>query len=197
MTFFLKVVLLLASALFAGAYRGMYMSISNQKPQSLQESAGGGLKKALQVGSVAMMTFASSLRVLAAEEKKKKKPKVLETDLGIKYIEVKKGSGPFPQPGDFVVINYTGFLNNGTVFDSTEVKGRKPLSFRLGKKQVIQGLESVLEYMQPGGEVTCSIPAKYAYGSKGVCIDGQGCLVPPNEDLKYVLKLVSAGAGYN
>ena len=48
--------------------------------------------------------------VLAADEKVKKvkKPKVLETpDLGIKYIELQKGSGPYPSTGDFIVINYT------------------------------------------------------------------------------------------
>ncbi len=71
------------------------------------------------------------------------------------------------------------------------------MSFRLGKKQVIPGIESVVEFMQPGGEVTCTIPSQYGYGTKGVCVEGQGCLVPPNENLKYVIKLVSAGAGYN
>jgi hypothetical protein len=94
-------------------------------------------------------------------------PKVLETELGIKYIELKKGSGAFPTPNDYVIINYrygmcssiaslailrkrqtlivtfthiiftySGFLSNGTAFDTTEQKGRKPLSFRIGKKQV-------------------------------------------------------------
>ena len=37
--------------------------------------------------------------------------------------------------------------------------------------QVIPGIESVLEYMQPGGEVTCTIPSKFAYGEKGICIE--------------------------
>lgn len=46
-------------------------------------------------------------------------------------------------------------------------------------------------------QVTCTIPAKYAYGAKGVCVPNEGCLVPPNEDVKYALKLISAGAGYN
>ena len=41
------------------------------------------------------------------QPKKSKKPKVLETDLGIKYIELIKGSGPYPNPGDFVIITYT------------------------------------------------------------------------------------------
>lgn len=110
---------------------------------------------------------------------------------------VEKGSGAYPSTGDFIVLDYIGFLANGTVFDSTEVKGRKPLSFRYGEKQMIPGIESVLSYMQPGGVATCTIPPKYAYGEKGVCVEGQGCIVPPNETLKYVLKLKNVGAGYN
>lgn len=129
--------------------------------------------------------------------KKQKKAKVLETELGIKYIELKKGSGPYPTPGDFVVINYSAFLSNGTVFDSTEIKGRKPLSFRFGRKQQIEGLESVLSYMQPGGECTCTIPPKYAFGEEGICIKDQGCLVPPNETLKYVIKLKQVAPSYS
>jgi len=129
--------------------------------------------------------------------KKVKKPKVLETELGIKYVELKKGSGSYPSTGDFIVLDYIGFLNNGTVFDSTETKGRKPLSFRYGKNQIIPGIESVLSYMQPGGEVTCTIPSVYAYGSRGICVQNEGCIVPPDETLKYVLKLKNVGAGYN
>jgi FKBP-type peptidyl-prolyl cis-trans isomerase len=121
----------------------------------------------------------------------------LQTDLGIKYIELKKGSGVYPSPGDFVAIDYNAFLNNGTMFDTTIGKGKKTLSFRFGKKQVIPGIESVLEYMQAGGEVTCTIPPQYAYGAKGVCIENEGCIVPPNETLKYFIRLKSVGAGYN
>jgi FKBP-type peptidyl-prolyl cis-trans isomerase len=132
-----------------------------------------------------------------AVTKKPKKVKVQETSLGINYIELKKGSGAYPSKGDFVVINYTGFLSDGKVFDSTDVKGRKPLSFVFGKNQVIPGLESVIENLQPGAEATCTIPAKYAYGAKGVCIEGEGCLVPPNETLKYVIKVKTVAAGYS
>jgi FKBP-type peptidyl-prolyl cis-trans isomerase len=118
--------------------------------------------------------------------------------LGIKYINIKDGSGSvYPAPGDFVVINYTGFLANGTVFDSTEAKGRKPLSFRLGKDQVIPGLENVITYMKPGGIATCTIPSNLAFGQKGICIENEGCLVPPNETVKYVVKLYQVGSGYN
>ena len=137
------------------------------------------------------------------EATKKKKPKVLETDTGIKYIDVKKGTGAFPNDGDFVVISYSAFLQDGTMFDTTEGKGKKPLSFRFGKKQIIPGIESVLETMQAGGERTCTIPPQYAYGAKGVCLDkgtdegGKQCLVPPKSTLNYVIKLKQVGAGYN
>jgi FKBP-type peptidyl-prolyl cis-trans isomerase len=134
-----------------------------------------------------------------ARKKKPTKEKVVvqETDLGIQYLISKKGTGPYPNPGDFVVINYTGFLSDGTVFDSTEGKGKKPLAFRMGEKQVIPGLESVIEMLQAGAEATCTIPAKYAYGSKGVCIKEGECLIPPNEKIRYAIKVKTVGAGYN
>lgn len=127
----------------------------------------------------------------------KEKPVVQETDLGIQYLVSKKGSGAYPNPGDFVVINYTGFLSDGTVFDTTEAKGKKPLAFRMGEKQVIPGLESVIEMLQGGAEATCTIPSKYAYGAKGVCIKEGECLIPPNEKLRYAIKVKTVGAGYN
>jgi len=173
---------------------------SNQLPKSIGESTKSVYNDAAQIAAAsAVTTLMGSMQVLADEPKKKsKKPKVKETDLGINYIELKKGSGPYPGQGDFVVVDYTAFLNNGTVFDSTEIKGRKQLSFRFGMNQTIPGVESVLSYMQPGGEATCTIPPKYAYGSKGVCLPNGGeCLVPPDETLKYVLKLRNVGAGYN
>lgn len=157
----------------------------------------------IQLGQASLLALSlgawKPFSVLAddVKPKKAKKPKVLETELGIKYVELKKGSGPFPSTGDFIVLDYIGFLNNGTVFDSTETKGRKPLSFRYGKNQIIPGIESVLSYMQPGAEVTCTIPSAYAYGSRGICVPDEGCIVPPDETLKYVLKLKNVGAGYN
>lgn len=127
---------------------------------------------------------------------KKDKLQVRETDLGIPFLMLKEGKGPFPNAGDFVSFVYTGFLSNGTIFDSNDIKGKKPLTFKVGQKQVIPGLESVIQEMQAGGEASCSIPAKYAYGEKGVCLP-EGCLVPKNENLKYVIKIKTVGAGYN
>ena len=125
---------------------------------------------------------------------KKKKLKVGETDLGIQYIDLKVGDGPTPYEGDLIAINYIGFKKDGTEFDSQYAK--KNLAFRYGAKQVIPGIEDVLATMQPGGQRSCTIPSKYAYGSKGVCLK-DGCIVEPNEDLKFVISLKTVGAGYN
>ena len=126
--------------------------------------------------------------------KKKNKLKVGETELGIKYIDLKVGDGPNPYDGDLIAINYIGFKMDGTEFDSQYSK--KNLAFKYGAKQVIPGFEDVLATMRPGGQRSCTIPSKLAYGSKGVCIK-DGCIVDPNEDLKFVITLRTVGAGYN
>ena len=110
----------------------------------------------------------------------------------------------FPSKGDYIVIDYTGFLPDGKPFDTTIGKGKKadgkpfkPLAFRFGEKQIIPGIESVLENLQPGAEATATIPAKYAYGEKGVCNEKGECLIPPNTALNYFIRLKSVGVGFN
>ncbi|KAJ8601369.1 hypothetical protein CTAYLR_005021 [Chrysophaeum taylorii] len=120
---------------------------------------------------------------------------------GVKYVITKEGSCPtadptglagscFPQDGSFCIIDYTGFLPNGKVFDTTERKGGKPLAFRLGEKQVIVGIEQVVSQMKPGEEVQALMPASLAYGDKGVCTDDGECLIPPKTNLKYFIRLI-------
>ncbi len=64
--------------------------------------------------------------------------------------------------GDTVRIHYTGRLDDGTVFDTSE--GREPLEFTLGSGQVIPGFEKAVEGMEAGEEKTFTIPADEAYG---------------------------------
>jgi peptidylprolyl isomerase len=66
--------------------------------------------------------------------------------------------------GDFVHVHYTGRLNDGTVFDTSE--NREPLTFQLGKGQVIPGFEKALEGMAEGETKTELIPADKAYGPR-------------------------------
>ncbi len=78
--------------------------------------------------------------------------------------------------GDSVKLHYTGSLNDGTVFDSSQ--GRDPLEFTLGQNQVIPGFENAVLGMSPGDSKTINIPAEQAYGPRreDMVID-----VPPSE----------------
>ena len=88
------------------------------------------------------------------------------------------------------------WMPDGQVFDTTEKKGGKPLVFEFGGNQIIPGIEQVVGNMRPGEEVQALIPADLAYGDKGVCTD-EGCLIKPNTNLKYFLRLkrIAASAG--
>ena len=66
--------------------------------------------------------------------------------------------------GDTVQMHYTGTLNDGSVFDSSQ--GREPLSFTLGAGQIIPGLDAAVAGMAVGEEKTVTIPADQAYGPR-------------------------------
>jgi len=75
-----------------------------------------------------------------------------------------KGANQMSQAkiGDTVKVNYTGQLQDGTVFDSTA--NREPLEFTLGQGQVIPGFEQAVVGMAPGESKTEAVPADAAYG---------------------------------
>lgn len=71
---------------------------------------------------------------------------------------------PQAKKGDTVAIHYTGRLDNGTVFDTSQ--GRDPLEFTLGAGQVIPGFEGAVAGMAPGDQRTTTVPAEEAYGPR-------------------------------
>lgn len=68
------------------------------------------------------------------------------------------------QKGNTVRVHYTGSLDDGTVFDSSE--GREPLEFKLGEQRVIPGFENAVVGMSPGEKKKEKIPADEAYGPR-------------------------------
>jgi FKBP-type peptidyl-prolyl cis-trans isomerase len=76
------------------------------------------------------------------------------------------GNGTAAGVGDVVTVDYTGKLENGTVFDSSS--GRKPLQFVLGIGQVIPGWDQGLQGMKVGGKRLLIIPPALAYGSQAI-----------------------------
>jgi peptidylprolyl isomerase len=82
-------------------------------------------------------------------------------------------------------VNYTGWLMNGTKFDSSRDPGRTPFEFTLGKGEVIKGWDEGLATMKVGGRRQLIIPANLAYGTAG---SGS---IPPNSDLVFDVELLS------
>lgn len=93
------------------------------------------------------------------------------------------GTGTAAQQGDILSVNYTGKLDNGTVFDTSV--GKAPFQFTLGAGQVIPGWDQGLEGMKVGGKRILIIPPELAYGAGGV---GP---IPPNATLTFEVDLLS------
>lgn len=123
--------------------------------------------------------------------KNKTKDGVKTLDDGLQYKVVTPGKGDSPDANDSVTVDYTGKLIDGTVFDSSEKRG-KPVTFPVNA--VIPGWTEALQLMKPGGEYKLFIPPDLAYGERGA-----GSQIGPNETLVFDVKLISVdknkGAG--
>ncbi len=102
---------------------------------------------------------------------------------GAYYIENSKGKGKQANFDNVVDIRYTGKFLDGRVFD-TNLKENKPLRFKVGSRDVIDGLSEALQRMQVGGKSTTIIPSSSAYGEKG-----KGP-IPPYTPVMFEIELV-------
>ena len=96
------------------------------------------------------------------------------------------GSGPVPTKGKLVKILYEGRLANGKVFDSNQ-NSRKPLSFRLGLREVVSGMDKGVEGMRVGGVRDIKIPPAMGYGNR------KTGPIPANSELQFTVELVGIG----
>ena len=102
---------------------------------------------------------------------------------GLIIEELKVGTGQSPAETDTVVCHYTGWLKDGTKFDSSRDRGA-PLEFRLN--QVIKGWQEGLKTMKVGGRRKLTIPAHLGYGARGA-----GDVIPPNATLVFDVELIA------
>jgi FKBP-type peptidyl-prolyl cis-trans isomerase FkpA len=106
------------------------------------------------------------------------------TPSGVRYLDLQVGQGEEAQPGRIVEVHYTGWLQDGTKFDSSRDR-EHPFAFRLGAGDVIKGWDEGLLGMKVGGKRKLTIPPELGFGKQGV-----GSVVPPNAILYYELELL-------
>ncbi|MBM4134651.1 MAG: FKBP-type peptidyl-prolyl cis-trans isomerase [Nitrospira sp.] len=108
----------------------------------------------------------------------------ITTDSGLQYIDLVEGKGRQAELGDQATVHYTGWLANGTKFDSSLDRGQ-PFSFRVGAGQVIKGWDEGIGTMKVGGKRKLIIPPDLAYGPRGA-----GNVIPPNATLTFDVELL-------
>ncbi len=106
------------------------------------------------------------------------------TDSGLKYVDMKVGDGASPQAGQLVTVHYTGWLEEGTKFDSSVDKNR-PFEFTIGAGRVIKGWDEGVLTMKVGGKRKLNIPPELGYGAQG---NGP---IPPNSTLIFEVELLA------
>ena len=114
---------------------------------------------------------------------------------GLKYIDLSKGTGAIAHTNDIVVVQYTRWLTDGTLFDSSRSRNQ-PFSFTVGQGQVIPGWDEGLPGMAAGGQRKLIIPAALAYGPSGQQDPNTGAtIIPPNATLVFEIELLSVKPG--
>ena len=103
----------------------------------------------------------------------------------LKIQDLKEGEGPAAQEGDTLLVHYTGWLADGTKFDSSHDHNQPFTPFKLGAGQVILGWDKGLIGMKVGGKRKLTIPPELAYGEKG-----SSPTIPPNATLTFEVELL-------
>lgn len=110
--------------------------------------------------------------------------KAVTTDSGLRYEDLTVGEGEPAAKDQLVSINYTGYLEDGTRFDSSVERG-EPIKFQLGAAQVIPGWDEGCSGMKVGGKRLLAIPPDLAFGA-----DGAPPVIPPNATLLFEVEML-------
>lgn len=111
-------------------------------------------------------------------------PERVKLDSGLEYEDLVVGTGESPQAGQTAVVHYTGWLTDGTKFDSSHDRNT-PFEFAVGRRRVIKGWDQGVVTMKVGGKRKLYIPPALGYGERGF-----GNVIPPNSDLVFEVELL-------
>lgn len=106
------------------------------------------------------------------------------TPSGLQYENIIVGNGETATAGHIVTVHYTGWLTDGTKFDSSRDRD-EPFQFALGEGEVIRGWDEGVQGMQVGGVRKLTIPPSLGYGTRGA-----GRVIPPNATLVFEVELL-------
>ncbi|MDH4150075.1 MAG: FKBP-type peptidyl-prolyl cis-trans isomerase [Betaproteobacteria bacterium] len=109
------------------------------------------------------------------------------TASGLIIEEIVTGDGAEAAAGQEVTVHYTGWLTNGTKFDSSKDRD-DPFVFPLGGGRVIRGWDEGVQGMKIGGKRKLTIPPDLGYGARGA-----GGVIPPNATLVFEVELLATG----
>ena len=105
----------------------------------------------------------------------------------LRYVDIVTGTGPLAVPEKYYTVKYTGWLTDGTKFDSSyDHPGQDPITFPYGAHRVIPGWDTGFTGMRVGGKRRLYIPYQLAYGEAG----REGA-IPPKADLIFDIELVN------
>jgi FKBP-type peptidyl-prolyl cis-trans isomerase FkpA len=110
---------------------------------------------------------------------------MITTPSGLQYEDLAEGTGNAAKAGDAVQVHYTGWLTDGTKFDSSHDR-RSPFNFTLGAGKVIKGWDEGVAGMKVGGKRKLQIPPALGYGARGA-----GASIPPNAQLVFEVELLA------
>ncbi len=150
------------------------------------------MKKSLILIAVVALALPLSAREKAVGAKpaaeKRKESKVTTTPSGLKYEDVKVGTGAEPKSGQTCSVHYTGWLYQngvkGKKFDSSVDRGQ-PFQFPVGQGRVIRGWDEGVLSMKVGGKRNLIISPDLGYGAQGA-----GGVIPPNATLFFEVELL-------
>jgi len=109
------------------------------------------------------------------------------TPSGLIIDDIVVGNGAAAAAGQKVKVHYTGWLTNGTKFDSSKDRN-DPFVFPLGAGNVIKGWDEGVQGMKVGGKRKLTIPPALGYGARGA-----GGVIPPNATLVFEVELLGVG----
>jgi FKBP-type peptidyl-prolyl cis-trans isomerase len=178
-----------AGLLFVCAFAGVSAFAACAKDESREaEEAAGGPPEQAESGADEP---AAGLEAAAAMSKEAEvnDPELTTTKSGLKYKDLAVGQGEEAGSGEVAVVHYTGWLVDGTKFDSSLDRGQ-PFEFPVGGGRVIKGWDEGVAGMKVGGKRRLVIPPLLGYGAAGT----PGGPIPPSATLIFEVELLEVKA---